>query len=148
MAIATPTSTAFGRWVERHRVLIDVLLMMALFAYDAMYLGVLRSVTGQVSVPVFVTAVILSAGLCLAYTLRRRVPRGTPILACALAWGFVALGVGLSPAPLVVLGLMVYFVAARFSWTAAVPTTAIAAHPRYGEPRQGARRGHALARWA
>lgn len=127
MVIASPALTAFGRWVERHRVLIDTIVVVALFAYDAMYLGVLRHGTEQLSTSGFVTALVLSATLCLLYTLRRRAPRSVLVVTAVVVWGFVVLGVGLTPAPLVVLGLMVYFVSARFGWRLAVTTAAIAA---------------------
>ncbi|SMX77418.1 Signal transduction histidine kinase [Brevibacterium aurantiacum] len=113
---AALAGTPFGLWAERHATPISIVVAMALFLYDAMNLAVQHFGLNVLSVPQLIVALVLSVVLCAAYVLRSRGPRITPLLVYVGAWGYVVLGVGLSPAPLVLLGLLLYFVGARFGW--------------------------------
>ncbi|HJC61665.1 MAG TPA: sensor histidine kinase [Candidatus Dietzia intestinigallinarum] len=111
-------STPLGRWAERHALLIDGVVAALLFLYDAMYLTGQYAGFGDLSVPLLVVGLVLSAGMCVLYPFRRRWPFLVPAVVLATAWGYIALGVGLSPAPLVLSGLVLYFLGTRFSWQA------------------------------
>ncbi|GLI31815.1 MULTISPECIES: sensor histidine kinase [Brachybacterium] len=123
---AALAGTPFGLWAERHATVISVAVAMALFLYDSMNLVVQHVGLGVLSVPLLIVALVLSSALCTAYVFRRRGPWVVPVLVYAGAWGYVVLGVGLSPAPLVVLGLLLYFVGARFGWRTALLAAALA----------------------
>lgn len=124
---ASSAPTAFGRWADRHRVLIDSAVAVVLFLYDLMYLTSLYVGFGELSLPAFLAGCALSATMCLLYVFRRRSARVVAVVVFAAAWGYVVLGVGLSPAPLVLLGLMLYFLGARFGWKTVVPAVLVVA---------------------
>ena len=109
-------TTPLGRWAERHGTIISAVVAVLLFLYDAMNLTGQYATLGALSLPLLVVALVLSAGMCAVYVFRFRAPRAAPALLVVAAWGYVLLGVGLSPAPVVLLGLALYFVGARFEW--------------------------------
>ncbi|WGP07730.1 histidine kinase [Bacillus subtilis] len=113
---ASTATTPLGRWAERHAAMIDAVVAAVLFLYDAMYLTGQYAGFGDLPLPLFVVALVLSAGICAVYILRRRAPRIVPAIVFAAAWGYVLLGIGLSPAPLALLGLTLYFLGTRFGW--------------------------------
>lgn len=113
---ASTATTPLGRWAEQHAAMIDVVVATVLFLYDAMYLTGQYARFGDLPLPLFVVALVLSAGICAVYVLRRRAPRIVPTIVFAAAWGYVLLGAGLSPAPLVLLALTLYFLGTRFGW--------------------------------
>ena len=115
-AESSAASTPLGRWADRYATLIDAIVATALFLYDVMYLVSLHVGFGELSLPMFVVAVVLSATTCLLYVFRRKSPRAVTAAVFLATWGYPALGVGISPAPLVLLGLMLYFLGARFDW--------------------------------
>ncbi|HLQ80246.1 MAG TPA: hypothetical protein VK122_04055 [Brachybacterium sp.] len=102
------------------------MVAIALFLYDAMNLAAQHVGLGVLSMPQLIVALVLSALLCAAYVLRSRWPRITPLLTYVGAWGYAALGVGLSPAPLALLGLFLYFVGARHTWRSALSASFLA----------------------
>lgn len=107
-------ATPFGRWADRHALAIDVIVATAVFLYDLMYLVGLYAGFGELSLAAFLVVTALSAMMCVSYVLRRRSPRVATFVVFAAAWSSVVLDVGLSPGPLILLGLMLYFVGARF----------------------------------
>src|SRR5699024_10257416 len=109
-------TTPLGRWAERHGTIISAVVAVLLFLYDAMNLTGQYATLGALSLPLLVVALVLSAGMCAVYVFRFRAPRAAPALLVVAAWGYVLLGVGLSPAPVVLLGLVLYFAGARFGW--------------------------------
>jgi len=113
---ASTATTPLGRWAEQHAAMIDVVVATVLFLYDAMYLTGQYARFGDLPLPLFVVALVLSAGICAVYVLRRRAPRIVPTIVFAAAWGYVLLGTDLSPAPLVLLALTLYFLGTRFGW--------------------------------
>src|SRR5699024_921702 len=94
---AAVVATPVGRWTERHAISISIVVAIALFLYDAMNLAAQHVGLGVLSMPQLIVALVLSALLCAAYVLRSRWPRITPLLTYVGAWGYAALGVGLSP---------------------------------------------------
>src|SRR5699024_5600924 len=106
-------TTPLGRWAERHGTIISAVVAVLLFLYDAMNLTGQYATLGALSLPLLVVALVLSAGMCAVYVFRFRAPRAAPALLVVAAWGYVLLGVGLSPAPVVLLGLALFFVGAR-----------------------------------
>lgn len=106
-------TTPLGRWALRNAALIDGTLAFLLFLYDAMYLASQFGGLGTLSLPLFVLSLVISAGICVLYVLRRRWPRVVPALILLAAWGYVLLGVGISPGPLVLIALVLYFLGAR-----------------------------------
>lgn len=110
---ASTATTARGRWAERRAPWIDGVVAVLLFLYDAMYLAVQLVEVGGGSVPLLAVALVLSASLCVLFTLRRRWPAAVPLATLGLAWGYVLLGVGLSPAPLVLQYAILFFLGAR-----------------------------------
>src|SRR5699024_5552810 len=123
---AAVVATPVGRWTERHAISISIVVAIALFLYDAMNLAAQHVGLGVLSMPQLIVALVLSALLCAAYVLRSRWPRITPLLTYVGAWGYAALGVGLSPAPLALLGLFLYFVGARHTWRSALSASFLA----------------------
>ena len=124
MATSAPAADApFGRWIERHALVIDVLVAVALFLYDSMYLIGQYVGFDALSLPEFVVIEVLSAVVCVVYVGRRRAPLVFTVVAVVASCGYIVLGVGISPAPLVVLWLMLYSLAALRGWVCAVPVT-------------------------
>ena len=125
---ASAAETPFGRWLHRHALLIDVLLAVALFLYDSMYLAgqYAGAGFGALSLSAFITMEVLSAAICALYVVRRRSPLTAALLVVALSCGYAITGIGLAPVPLVVLGLMSYFLAAQRGWRFGGPTAAMA----------------------
>lgn len=111
----------FWRWVARHGLAIDVVVAVALFLYDSMYLVGQYAGFNVMSLPKFVVVEVLSAVICAAYVLRRRAPLALTTVSVAASCGYVVLGIGISPAPLVALWLMLYSLAVLRGWTYAVP---------------------------
>src|SRR5699024_10170272 len=108
--------TPLGRWAERHGTIISAVVAVLLFLYDAMNLTGQYATLGALPLPLLAVALVLSAGLCAVYVVRCRVPSAPAACVVVAAWGYVLLGGGLSPAPVVLLGLALYFVGARFEW--------------------------------
>ena len=100
--------------------------MAALFLYDSMNLGVQYVGLDVISRTGLVVALILAAGMCFAYVYRRQSPWITTVGVYAAAWGYVVLGIGLSPAPIVAVALMLYFLTASKGWKAAGAATLLA----------------------
>lgn len=122
MTIDAPAAVApFGRWIERHALLINLLVGSALFLYDSMYLIGQYVGFGVLSLPEFVVIEVLSALICAAYVVRRRAPLVFTVVAVVASCGYIVLGVGISPAPLVLLWFMLYSLAALRGWSFAVP---------------------------
>src|SRR5699024_3021969 len=109
-------TTPLGRWAERHGTIISAVVAVLLFLYDAMNLTGQYATLGALSLPLLVVALVLSAGMCAVYVFRFRAPRAAPALLVVAAWGYVLPGVGVSPAPVVLLGLALYIVGARLAW--------------------------------
>ena len=93
--------TAVGRWAERRAPWIDGVVVTLLLLYDAASLSGQLLGLGRGSLSLFLAALALSAATCVLFTLRRRWPLAAPLALLIVAWGHVALDVGLSPAPLV-----------------------------------------------
>lgn len=117
---ASTATTPLGRWAARHAAMIDAVVVAMLFLYDAMYLTGQYARFGDLPLPELVVALVLSAGMCAVYVLRRSAPWTVPTIVFAAAWGYVLLGIGLSPVPLVLLGLVLYFLGSRFGWKVVV----------------------------
>ncbi|MGP5054421.1 sensor histidine kinase [Brachybacterium paraconglomeratum] len=106
-----------------------------MFGYDLLFL-LSRFTWNEISPGAFLGAVLLSLVICVLYVVRKSAP--APILAGVLAAAAVqtVLGAGLAPAPVLVLGLMLYTLGSWSSWKLAIPAlllsgmwTAIAAVP-------------------
>ncbi|GAA1316900.1 sensor histidine kinase [Brachybacterium tyrofermentans] len=104
----------------------DAVIMAVLFLYDAMNLGVQHVGLEVISQAGLIFALVLSAWMCVAYVCRRQSPWRFAIGIYAAAWGYVVLGVGLSPAPIVVMALMMYHLAGSKGWKAACVATTLA----------------------
>lgn len=122
-------------WVHAHHRLIDAVVSALVFGYDLLFL-LSRFTWNEISPGAFLGAVLLSLVICVLYVVRKSAP--APILAGVLAAAAVqtVLGVGLAPAPVLVLGLMLYTLGSWSSWKLAIPAlllsgmwTAIAAVP-------------------
>ncbi|MGD7706396.1 sensor histidine kinase [Microlunatus sp. Y2014] len=116
----------FSRWLQRHALLIDVVVAVALFLYDSMYLTAQYAGLQALSLPWFITMEALSAAICVVYVLRRRFPLVVAGVVVVASCGYVLSGVGLSPAPLVVMGLLTYFLAGQGGWRLGVPAAVVA----------------------
>ncbi|MFW6597369.1 sensor histidine kinase [Propionibacteriaceae bacterium Y2011] len=116
----------FGRWLRRHALLIDVVVAVALFGYDSMYLTGQYAGFETLSLPWFITLEALSAAICVLYVLRRRSPLVVAGAVLVASCGTLVSGVGLTPAPLVVMGLLTYFLAAQHGWRSGVPAAVAA----------------------
>lgn len=120
-----PAEAPIGRWARRHARAIAVALAVVLFLYDAMYLGVQYGGLGTLSLPGLVALLVLSAGVCALWVLRRHALITTACVAAILSCGPLILGVGLTPAPLVVLGLFTYALASARGWRTGLPAALV-----------------------
>ena len=111
---------ASSPWLRGRPWLVDVVVVLAVFAYNLL---VLR--------PNYVpdglwpgTGIIVSVGLCAPYVLRRRYPLIVFGVILLTAWLQLVLGVGIIPADFM-LAFALYNVAARFRWPISVPAAAM-----------------------
>ncbi|HIV56562.1 MAG TPA: hypothetical protein H9902_01270 [Candidatus Stackebrandtia faecavium] len=117
--------TPVGRWVGRHALLLDVVVATAVFLYDAMYVTSLYVGFGTVALPVFIALLALSASICVLYVLRHAAVVATAIAIFVAACGYIVLGAGIAPGPLIVLGASLYFLSTRVDGTWVVPAVAL-----------------------
>ncbi len=117
--------TTVGSWVGRHELLLDVVVATAVFLYDAMYVTSLYFGFGTLTLPVFVTLLALSISICVLYVLRRRAVVATAIAIFVASCGYIVLGAGIAPGPLIVLGATLYFLSTRLDGTWVVPAVAL-----------------------
>ena len=115
-APGSPAETPVGRWVRRHARVLEVVLAVLLFLYDSMYLGVQYGGLGTLSLPGFIVLEVLSAGVCALWVLRRRALLTAACFSAVLSCGPLILEIGLTPAPLVVLGLLTWALASEHGW--------------------------------
>jgi signal transduction histidine kinase len=120
-----PAEAPIGHWARRHARAIAVALAVVLFLYDAMYLGVQYGGLGTLSLPGLVALLVLSAGVCALWVLRRRALLRAACVAAVLSCGPLILGVGLTPAPLVVLGLFSFALASDRGWRTGLPAALV-----------------------
>ncbi|WP_270258519.1 sensor histidine kinase [Kocuria marina] len=119
-------ASASQGWMRAHRRLIDVAVAVLVFAYDLMFLVVML-VGGEFTPLMFGTALVLSLAMCVLYPLRCR----------SLPWVFagmftaaavqVAIGIGLAPASVVMLGLMLYAIGSWGAWRLLIPAVVLTA---------------------
>lgn len=109
-----------AHWAYENRRLIDIAVAVAVFFLDSMFLTGMY-VWGQFPLPVFVVALALSVSICVLYVMRRR---SLPVVfLCILILATVGVfvtGIGLSLAPVLVLGLMIYALGTQSGWRIAV----------------------------
>jgi signal transduction histidine kinase len=106
---------ASGSWLRERPWLVDVIVALAVFAYnlpiqarhvpDGLWPG---------------TGVVVAVGLCAPYVLRRRYPLVVFGVILLTAWLQLVLNIGFIPAD-VMLAFALYNVAVRFRWTVSVP---------------------------
>jgi len=109
---------ASSPWLRERPWLVDVVVVLAMFAYnlpiqaryvpDGLWTG---------------TGVVVSVGLCAPYVLRRRYPLIVFGIILLTAWLQLVLGVGNLPAD-IMLAFALYNVAVRFRWPVSVPAAA------------------------
>ena len=114
-------TTGFGRWLQEHALVVDVVVATLVFLYDLMYTTSLFIGAETLTPPEFVVIVLLSSAICVLYVLRRRSPLLLSVVIYLAAWAYALLVSGLGVAPLVVLALMLYFFGTRFEWKFLVP---------------------------
>lgn len=106
---------ASSSWLRERPWLVDVVVVLVVFAYNLLVL------------PVYVpdglwpgTGVVVSVGLCAPYVLRQRHPLPVFGIVLLTAWLQLVLGVGIIPADFM-LAFALYNVAVRFRWPISVP---------------------------
>ncbi len=120
-SVSTPSRVRPVHWLHENRRLIDIAIAVAVFVLDLMFLTGMFA-WGELPPVVFGGALALSASICVLYVVRRRSLVVVFVCILALATGVVFVtGIGLSLAPVLVLGLMLYALGTRRGWKIAVP---------------------------
>lgn len=122
---ASTSETPFARWAQRHTVVISVAVAVALFLYDSMYLAGQYAGFGALSLSSFIVMEVLSATICVLYVLRHRSLLAISVVVFALSCGYIVSGISLAPVPMVVLGLLLYFLSARRGWKFGLPAAVL-----------------------
>ena len=106
-----------GYWLRGRPWLFDMVVVLAVFVYNSMLVGLPRYVPDGLWPGI---GVVLAVGLCAPYLLRRRYPLSVFGIILLTAWLQLALGVGVLAAD-IMLAFALYNVAARFRWPVSVP---------------------------
>ena len=121
MDIGSELKRASSSWLQERLWLVDVVVVLVVFAYNLLVL------------PVYVpeglwtgTGVVVSIGLCAPYVLRRGYPLIVFGIILLMAWVQFVLGVGILPANFM-LAFALYNVAVRFRWPISAPAAATVA---------------------
>ncbi|WP_181833836.1 sensor histidine kinase [Acidipropionibacterium virtanenii] len=123
---APAADTPFGGWLHRHALVIDIVVAVALFLYDSMYLAGQYAGFGSLSMPAFIVMEVVSAAICTLYVVRRRWPLTAAVLVFVFSCGYIVTDLGPAPVPLVALDLMAYFLAAQRGWRFGLLAAAVA----------------------
>lgn len=118
-------STSQG-WAWAYRRLIDAAVAILVFAYDLLFL-VSMLVGGEFTPLMFVTALVLSLAICVLYLFRHRSLPWTFAGMFTAAAAQVAIGIGLAPASVTVLGFMLYAIGSWGTWRLLIPAVVLTA---------------------
>ncbi|XSS50515.1 sensor histidine kinase [Propionibacteriaceae bacterium G1746] len=97
---------------------------MLVFGYDLLFLAS-RFTWSEISLEVFVVALVLSLAMCTFYVFRRVAPAPVFVAIFIAAAVQSVLGVGLAPAPVLILGLMLYTLGSQARWKMVLPAVLV-----------------------
>lgn len=124
--LAVSASPQRPGWVHAHQRLIGVVASALVFGYDLLFL-LSRFTWSEISLGAFVGAVLLSLVMCALYVFRWPAPALVLYGVLAAAAMQTVLGVGLAPASMLILGLMLYTLGSWSSWKMVVPALLLSA---------------------